>query len=364
MKWPKAMRCLGIFVGHDNERNEKLNWLDKIDKIRQLILSWSKRDLSIYGKVQIIKSFAVSQLVNVASLLPIPNDIVKMINKIFFKYLWKSKDKVKRIKLLKPSKDGGINMIDIESMFRALKAAWIPRLNAADPTKQSWAQLAHFFITKFVRMEDIRGFSIDKDTEFPELKNMNPFYKEVVMGYCYSNVIDYEQFCSNIYSQSLWGNLFNNVSVRKRKNVLYLRNWIRSGVNKVGDLQFINGKVNEAYLYEVIQWKTNIHSEILMVKKALEPYSHLILNYEHTTNDIDPAIVRKKSREFYAKLVNIKCNTIESTDMCPNLHHMCTLSDISVECAFRNQLCSSVEIKLKEFNFKVMHGILPRNSNL
>ena len=39
--------------------------------------------------------------------------------KIFFKYLWKSEDKVKRYKLLKPSKDGGINMIDIESMFRA-----------------------------------------------------------------------------------------------------------------------------------------------------------------------------------------------------------------------------------------------------
>ena len=144
---------------------------------------------------------------------------------------------MKLIKVLKPSKDGRVNMIDIESMFRALKAVWIPRLNAADPTKQSWPQLAHFFISKFVRIEDIRGFSIDKDTEFPELKNMHPFYKEVVMGYCYSNGIDYEQFCSNIYSQSLWGNLFIYVSVRKRKNVLYLRNWIRSGVNKVGDLQ-------------------------------------------------------------------------------------------------------------------------------
>ena len=90
---------------------------------------------------------------NVASLLPIPSEIVKKINKIFFKYPWKSKENVKRIKLLKPSKDGGINIIHIESMFRALKAAWIPRLiiNAADPTNQSWAQLAHFFISKFVR---------------------------------------------------------------------------------------------------------------------------------------------------------------------------------------------------------------------
>ena len=74
-----------------------------------------------------------------------------------------------------------------------------------------------FLYFKICKIEDIRGFSIDNDTEFPELENMHPFYKEVVMGYCYSNVIDYEQFCSNIYSQSLWENLFINVSVRKKK---------------------------------------------------------------------------------------------------------------------------------------------------
>ena len=98
--------------------------------------------------MQIIKSFSVSQLVHVASLIPVPSGIVKTINRIFFKYIWNSKDKVKCIKLLKPSKDGGINMTDIECMFRALKAIWILCLNAADPAKQSWAQSAHFFISK------------------------------------------------------------------------------------------------------------------------------------------------------------------------------------------------------------------------
>ena len=66
----------------------------------------------------------------------------------------------------------------------------------------------------------------------------------------------------------------------------------------MGDLQFINGKVNEAYLHEIIHWKTNIHYEILMVKKALGPHSHVILNYEPITYDIDPLILRKKSREL------------------------------------------------------------------
>ena len=72
----------------------------------------------------------------------------------------------------------------------------------------------------------------------------------------------------------------------------------------------------------------------------------------------------KKSRELYVKLVAIKCNTIEFADMSPDLYRMCTQLDISVEDAFRNQLCSNIEIKLREFNFKVMHGILSCNSNL
>ena len=152
-----SMSCLGIFVGHDKERNEKLNWFDKIEKVRQLISSCSKRDLSTYGKVQIIKSFAVSQLEQVESLIPVPSGIGKSIYGIFFKYIFNSEDKVKRMNLLKPSKAGGINMTDIESMLRALKASWILRLYAADPVKQSWAQLAHFFHFKSCA---VRTFSI------------------------------------------------------------------------------------------------------------------------------------------------------------------------------------------------------------
>ena len=39
---------------------------------------------------------------------------------------------------------------------------------------------------------------------------------------------------------------------------------------------------------------------------------------------------------------------------------MCTQLDIFVEDAFRNQLCSNIDIKLREFNFKVksLSGLL------
>ena len=68
-----------------------------------------------------------------------------------------------------------------------------------------------------------------------------------------------------------------------------------------------------------------------MVKRALEPYAHILQNYENKPNDDDSDMVMKRSRELYVKLVAIKCNIIESTDMCPNLYQMCTQLDISVE---------------------------------
>ena len=115
-------------------------------------------------------------------------------------------------------------MVDIESMFMALKATWVGRIIAADPTKHVWAQLAHIFMTKVAILTDISGFSLDKEIGFPALESIHPFYKEVVYGYSYANAIDLEMFEHSIYDQPLCGNRFINVKTRRKKNVLYLRN--------------------------------------------------------------------------------------------------------------------------------------------
>ena len=38
-----------------------------------------------------------------------------------------------------------------------------------------------------------------------------------------------------------------------RKVLLLLRNWIRSGVNRISDLEFIDGKLDENYIYQKIR---------------------------------------------------------------------------------------------------------------
>ena len=58
--------------------------------------------------------------------------------------------------------------------------------------------------------------------------------------------------------------------------VLGLRNWIRSGVNKLRDLCFVDGKLDMDSMYDIIVHKGNIYTEILTVREALLPYQEYL----------------------------------------------------------------------------------------
>ena len=78
---------------------------------------WKWRNLSILGKIQIIKTFAIPKLMFRASVISIPNELVKEVNSIFYNFIWNGKDKVKRRALISDIDKGGLKMLDIESMI-------------------------------------------------------------------------------------------------------------------------------------------------------------------------------------------------------------------------------------------------------
>ena len=80
---------------------------------------WKWRNLSILGKIQIIKLFAIPKLPFRASVIPMPNDLVKEVNSSFYTFIWNGKDKVKCWALISNIDKGGLKMLDIESMISA-----------------------------------------------------------------------------------------------------------------------------------------------------------------------------------------------------------------------------------------------------
>lgn len=62
---------------------KKQNWDDKITEIESCLKTWSRRNLTLFGKVQIIKSLAISKIVLSATLLSVPDGIIEKLNKVF-----------------------------------------------------------------------------------------------------------------------------------------------------------------------------------------------------------------------------------------------------------------------------------------
>ena len=96
------------------------NITNKINKLSKQLNFWKGRQLSINGKMIIINTFAISQLIFSSQFQAIHPKDVRKIEHLCYNFLWNGPDRVKRVYLKSRHDEGGINGIDIESFFNAV----------------------------------------------------------------------------------------------------------------------------------------------------------------------------------------------------------------------------------------------------
>ena len=129
-KWPlDPINALGVHFSYETEKAIKLNFTDKIRTLEQTLQSWKRRNLTLIGKINIVKTLGLAKLIYNTSLLSIPKHLIDSINKIIFDFIWDGKTaKIKRKTIIAEKRHGGLKMIDFEIMELALKIAWIKRI--------------------------------------------------------------------------------------------------------------------------------------------------------------------------------------------------------------------------------------------
>ena len=85
-----------------------------------------KKKLSIVGKVCIIKTFLISQLVYIMQALVVPDSVLTQVNRLLFRFLWRKKDcnrkafeKVKRNVVCSDLENDGLGMINLKQLQTA-----------------------------------------------------------------------------------------------------------------------------------------------------------------------------------------------------------------------------------------------------
>ena len=126
--WAKdKVYALGVWFSTLEDTPANVNFSEKIDRFQSILNSWSARRLTLLGKITVIKSLAVSQIVYLLSSLPSHQKVVHEINSILYDFLWDSKgDKIKRTEIINDyDNKGGLKMIDIQSFHASLKTKWV-----------------------------------------------------------------------------------------------------------------------------------------------------------------------------------------------------------------------------------------------
>ena len=106
-------------------------------------------------------------------MLPVPDHYIQKINKLIFNFIWAGKPpKIKREK-----KDGGLKMGNFMIMEKALKIAWINRIQ--DESQASWKIIPNQFLHKhgglaFLTKCNFVTSTLDLDDKLPT------FYKRVL----------------------------------------------------------------------------------------------------------------------------------------------------------------------------------------
>lgn len=114
---------LGVKFSCNLENMLDLNFKEKIIQIEKELKQWSKRILTPFGRITILKSLIISKLNHLFLALPTPTDeTINKLQRSFFQFIWQSgTDRIKREVLMQSYENGGLKMINIRNYITALK---------------------------------------------------------------------------------------------------------------------------------------------------------------------------------------------------------------------------------------------------
>ena len=122
-------KALGVWFTNDEEESIKLNFSERIKNMKTLTNIWNCRQLSLKGKIMILKTLVLPQIQFLLGMIYVPDKILLEIDTILFNFLWTGKpSKIKKSTIIAPLAEGGLGMIDIHAVHTAAKCSWLKRL--------------------------------------------------------------------------------------------------------------------------------------------------------------------------------------------------------------------------------------------
>jgi len=330
------------------------NFYLKIPKIKQILNRWQQRDLTIFGKILLIKTFALSQILYATAVLPVPKKFINDLDEIIYRFLWNGKThKVKKSIVIQDESNGGCNMISINDMIHAQHITWVKKY--LNDVHASWKTVMRSII-KVYRLD------IFLQSNYVTPEGISEFYKNVLQTW-QENRKSVINTPDEVLDQYLWYNKnLTGIPIHNRimhdyidKGILQIKH-IMKGDGSFKTLQDMITEFNidrNTYLF----YQAVVNSILASFKR-----DHLQRNNnnDHTKNQLDTVSILP-TKEIYLRLLRQKQETSKTR---VKYTEMFDITDEEWQVYYTNPMQLQVINKAKEMQYKILHDYVASNKLL
>jgi hypothetical protein len=345
------IKITGVYFTYNLEVYIQKNYKAILINIDKTLNIWKQRNLSILGKVQVIKTSGISQLMFIFNSSDPPTEVVQKANNMLFRFLWNGTDKMKRLAAIADIENGGIKMPHLESIIDALKIVWVKRFSMKN--YHPWKE----FIK--IGLKDTHGYDIINrklPTNIINGLDISEFSKKMLNVW---NKFQIEpQTDEEKANQFLWNNAY--ITKQNSQTVCYPE-LSKLGINYVKDI-IVDGKVlNAQHIDEKdICWERKF--ELLSTIKSIPKTWKGIHFSENIPESISEKRLCKITTKNISKSIKEKI-TIQPTSEMFFIKKL-DISPIEMKEYYGIPFRATIYTKLRSFQFKVNHNIIFTNDRL
>ena len=369
LQWKdSSMKSIGITFHRDPDQTIELNFQNKLTSVRNLLNIWSQRNLSIKGKITVIKSIILPQVLYICSNLAVPEWFVSKVDSCMYHFIWSAKmDKVKRATLINRIDKGGLKMISLETMIQSQRVIWVKRF-ITQSSKASWTfYFTHLCQKKLlISPEDL--FRCNLHPEY--LCSTWPlFYSQMLFSWFKLKIIDYKLSPWSVRRETLIYN--KDIIIGNQYAAGIFIRWFHAGLRQLHNLFDDRGHLRSiAFLEQNFSLKIDILSYNSIVSAIPHEWKQTIKNIcipITAINYIETPHITVNKKETPISLINNRCvywKMVKNIGQPP-------ISQIAWNSLFGNTIPWSniykipyevtYDTKLHSFQYKILLRIFPCN---
>lgn len=342
-------------------------WESLLEVLRKRLSMWKKRNLSLKGKVHIIKSMGISKLLFSTDHMIMTEEHLAKAENILYEFLWGGKKcKMKKEVCTLPRSMGGIGMLDLRVALKVQKIKWVRRVLQANVLDE-WTVFPLKNFACLDRMFDTELFAL-------RVNNSSECMNSINIGQFYYLCINYfQELCRKGRVETDQDIIWCNKALKFNGKTLAFPHWAKSGILYKYDI-IKNANLNEQGIYDSLKYKASFYFDIAKLKVSIpkEWYKEYDLNNSNaniSTEKVKKLIldmpievpegpikkfVELTSRDMYNVLLMNKNVFIKSKEYWTSKFENTNIDFTHWFNSLFN--CSITPRKCIDFNWRIFHG--------